>query len=537
MQEVAFHDLVLKAPDAVLLQLVPTSARSLLSQLKAEVLEGESLQRLVRTSASIRDYLLNEECRPVILAMLGRTSARNLTARLGLPAEADPHRTLSDASGHLSPQQVEELLEFFGAGAPPQGGGNGGSTVKQTSASYPLFSHQRNALRRVQESLYAGSRRVVLHMPTGAGKTRTAMNIVCEHLRNHEPTVVVWLASSEELLEQAASEFEVAWGCLGNRPLDVIRFWGGRSADLTEVSDGLVVAGLAKLHATTRRNGNLIPSLGDETSLVVMDEAHQSIAETYQQVLETLGTKRPNTSMLGLTATPGRTYSDVGQDAQLARFWTGRKVMLEVPGYDNPVKYLIEERYLARPLFRTVHSTPGIAPDSQDLEQLQESLDLPDELLARLGDSDIWNMTIIQTTQDLLARHRRVIVFATSVGQAVTLSAVMRALGHQAWTVTGMTPKAERASILQQYTSNASTPMAVFNYGVLTTGFDAPATSAAVIARPTRSLVLYSQMVGRALRGTRAGGNATAEIVTVIDPELPGFGDPAEAFTNWEDVW
>lgn len=75
------------------------------------------------------------------------------------------------------------------------------------------------------------------------------------------------------------------------------------------------------------------------------------------------------------------------------------------------------------------------------------------------------------------------------------------------------------------------------NFGVLTTGFDAPNTSAAIIARPTKSLVLYSQMVGRATRGTKAGGNETCEISTIVDTKLPGFGDMAEAFTNWEDVW
>ena len=74
------------------------------------------------------------------------------------------------------------------------------------------------------------------------------------------------------------------------------------------------------------------------------------------------------------------------------------------------------------------------------------------------------------------------------------------------------------------------------NYGVLTTGFDAPRTSAVLIARPTKSLVLYSQMVGRGIRGVRAGGNDSAEIVTIIDQGLPGFGNMAEAFTNWEDT-
>jgi superfamily II DNA or RNA helicase len=75
------------------------------------------------------------------------------------------------------------------------------------------------------------------------------------------------------------------------------------------------------------------------------------------------------------------------------------------------------------------------------------------------------------------------------------------------------------------------------NYGVLTTGFDAPQTSAALIARPTKSLVLYSQMIGRAIRGPRAGGNETAEILTVVDTGLQGFGDVEQAFLNWEDVW
>jgi len=44
-------------------------------------------------------------------------------------------------------------------------------------------------------------------------------------------------------------------------------------------------------------------------------------------------------------------------------------------------------------------------------------------------------------------------------------------------------------------------------------------------------------MLGRAIRGPLAGGNAEAEVVNVVDAELPGFGDLGEAFLNWEDVW
>ena len=79
--------------------------------------------------------------------------------------------------------------------------------------------------------------------------------------------------------------------------------------------------------------------------------------------------------------------------------------------------------------------------------------------------------------------------------------------------------------------------MVLCNYGVLTTGFDAPQTSCAVITRPTDSLVLYSQMVGRVIRGEKAGGNKEADIITVVDTNLQGFGSVADAFFNWEDVW
>ena len=97
------------------------------------------------------------------------------------------------------------------------------------SAGYALFDHQRAAADRVVHALGDAPRKVILHMPTGAGKTRTAMHIVAEHLRRSEPTVVCWLAQNAELLDQAADEFEKAWQFLGNRETNLVRFWGTES--------------------------------------------------------------------------------------------------------------------------------------------------------------------------------------------------------------------------------------------------------------------------------------------------------------------
>jgi len=117
------------------------------------------------------------------------------------------------------------------------------------------------------------------------------------------------------------------------------------------------------------------------------------------------------------------------------------------------------------------------------------------------------------------------------------MAALLSALGHQAACVSGATSSPERSRLISWFKANSPEPRLLCNYGVLTTGFDAPQTSAAIIARPTKSLVLYSQMVGRAIRGLKAGGNAAAEIVTLVDTGLPGFGDLGDAFKNWEDVW
>lgn len=76
--------------------------------------------------------------------------------------------------------------------------------------TYSLFEHQRRAAREATEYLEREPFQVLLHMPTGSGKTRTAMNVIADHLRAGEPRLVVWFAYSEELCEQAAEEFRTS---------------------------------------------------------------------------------------------------------------------------------------------------------------------------------------------------------------------------------------------------------------------------------------------------------------------------------------
>ena len=375
-------------------------------------------------------------------------------------------------------------------------------------------------------------------MPTGAGKTRTALHVIATTLRRTEPGVVVWLAYSEELCSQAAAEFEKAWNALGDRSLMLYRYWGNADRlDIADVHDGFVVAGLAKMFERARGDADFITRLADRTTLVIIDEAHQAIAQTYRFLLDYLVERHERTGLLGLTATPGRTWSDIDRDQELANFFARQKVTLDVEGFDSPVDYLVEEGYLAKPHFRQIPYTADQTLTEHQRGQLARALDVPESILRRLADDEQRNLLVITEVEELLKRHSRVLVFAATVEHARMLATVLSARGCDAMSVTANTQADERNRAITRFRSNDPEPRVLTNYGVLTTGFDAPATSAVVIARPTKSLVLHSQMIGRALRGPRAQGTRTAEIVTVVDTELPGFGDMSEAFANWEDVW
>lgn len=524
------------APESALKEFVGSATINVLSALNPELLTRENLVELANQAADPLEMLHNGDYRNRLVGLLPLAKAQELGQRLNIreAGAALYDRIIKEASDRRA---EPVLLKFFGVVLSDRAPAAEETAQKSISPAYGLFSHQKRVAERAIAALREHPFKTVVHMPTGSGKTRTAMHIVADTINRNPTRLVVWLAQSAELLEQAADEFERAWSCLGSFPTTVYRFWGTYHPDITKAHSGFLVAGLSKLYALLQRDANMIMRLGDRAALTVIDEAHQAIAPTYKSLIGYLQGKKPGNALLGLTATPGRTWADIAADAVLAEFFGNHKVMLEIDGYSNPVEYLIDEGYLARPTFWTLNVEAGFNLSDDDLRSLSESYDIPGAVLNRLAVDDQRNIRIITTVEELCKRHRRIIVFAATVGHAHLVSSVLVLRNSRSSVVTGLTDRTIREGIISKFTSHDPGPLVLCNFGVLTTGFDAPQTSAAVIARPTRSLVLYSQMVGRAMRGKRAGGNPTAEIVTVVDPQLPGFGDMAKAFTNWEDVW
>ena len=490
---------------------------------------GDDLRTVALTLVDIGELLVEEKGRQFVLSLIPQRKRAELESRL-------QRRTYGANSIDWTGTEVTRLREFFGL-IDDEVISISPASLATIVPEYGLFDHQRVAAKKLLPLLTQDERRAILHFPTGVGKTRTAMHIVAAFLRSNEPAVVVWLASSRELLEQALASFRDAWKCLGDRPLALETMWGSHTPVLDNFTDGFLVAGLSKAWtAISKTDSNWAARIAPHVRLVVFDEAHQSVANSYRRVTEEL-TVDFRCALLGLTATPGRTWADIDEDGVLADFYEHNKVSLEVPG-KNPIEYLIERGYLAKPIFRTLFSKPGLELSSQELARIARSLEIPARITDALSISEQYLTAVLGSVEELVENgHRRVLVFAATVRHAKTLAALLSVRQLRSAVVTGATPERERGRSIREFVLDDETPMVLVNFGVLTTGFDAPKASAVVIARPTQSLVLYSQMVGRALRGPKAGGTETCEILTVVDPSLPSFGDIAEAFLNWEDVW
>lgn len=439
------------------------------------------------------------------------------------------YETLKD----FSDRNFDEFCDFLGLDAE----NNVTKVFKDTYLQepyYPSYPYQRDITKKVTGLIERGEdRRALIHLPTGSGKTRTAMNIVCEHLRNNESGVVIWLADKAELCEQAQAEFGFAWKSLGNRRISSYSFYDRSDLSLSGINSGFVVMGLQKLKSYEDNGNDLIyRELQNHVSLVVFDEAHKAIAKTYSKSVNQLININKNAFVLGLTATPGRRFSidDSEEDEKLALFFKNNKVTMKVDGYKSPITYLVESGYLSRPNFISLE----YVNENYEID-LSNFSGREHEITAELANIDERNRAIISTVLEEYNNGSHIIIFACDVQHAVDLAFTLNCLGVEACSLDSKNDDSlSRKHKIDSFKSGAI--RVLVNYEILTTGFDAPIINVAIVARPTTSLVLYMQMVGRALRGKLSGGNVESNIYTVVD-DIPEFNNITKAFEHWDEQW
>jgi DNA repair protein RadD len=283
------------------------------------------------------------------------------------------------------------------------------------------------------------------------------------------------------------------------------------------------VASIQKLHAVVRGDGrDLSPeelrTLGENTGVVVVDEAHRALAQSYGAVLGALGIsfrrKGADQALLGLTATPRRTNPE--ETIRLRRRFHDR--ILNAPSLGpDPVETLRDRRVLARIQVESLDydaDRKDLSANPRHARYFENFEDIHPDVLQKLGEEHRRNRRLLERILALDPRWP-VLLFACSVQHAQAMASLLQRNNRSSACVTGTTRASTRRALIERF--RAGELSVLCNYGVLTTGFDAPSVRCVVVARPTASPVLYEQMVGRGMRGPKFGGTSECLVIDVDD--------------------
>jgi superfamily II DNA or RNA helicase len=404
---------------------------------------------------------------------------------------------------------------------------------KSSSPFKVLKDYQSSISFRAIDKLTNRNKRFIIQMPTGSGKTRTAMEIIADTFNTSKGNCIIfWLVYSEELCEQAVECFSDIWKHVGKKDVKLIRAWGKNKLLLNDEDDFVfVVGGFQKLTNIFDKQPNILDRIKDKIYLIIVDEAHRVLAPTYKKVTDTLWGK--NSRLIGLTATPGRGIDNSIENQELSKYFNEEKLDIITPNEEPVFGYLKKRGIMSYGKYKSLITSPSFSITEKELKYLEDNFDYSPSFIKNIGEDESRNLEIINELITQLKIHKKALFFGCSVEHSKFICSILNYLEIKAAHVDGSTDKGARQSILRKFKDGDI--QIICNFGILSTGFDAPLTDLVFISRPTQSIVLYSQMIGRGLRGPAVGGTENCTIITVKDniSGLPGENDIFTYFDNY----
>ncbi|PSB26724.1 helicase [Chlorogloea sp. CCALA 695] len=403
-------------------------------------------------------------------------------------------------------------------------------TIQVKSGSLPksLYQHQNTAIQKlniINRSPFKG----LLVLPTGGGKTLTAVHWLLQNFINKHKKVL-WIAHRHELLNQAFntivdSSYSELLSDRTNFRYRIIS--GSNEHDIPvniQATDDIIIASKDSLNSGMDYLLNKWANNLDEVLLVV-DEAHHATAKTYRKVIHALEESKPRTfKMLGLTATPFRTAIDEG--GLLKQIFPDDIIFKE------DLRSLITIGILADPIFEELPTKLEIYNDllPKHIKAIQAFDNIPEDIAIRIATSCERNNQIVDQYFNNIEKYKQLIVFAINKVHASALNGLFNEKGEARGinfksqlvladitdAATGVKISGKTNALAIQEFRNGQTNVLV-NVNILTEGVDLPNLQTVFLTRPTTSTIFMTQMIGRALRGEKAGGTKEAFIVSFID--------------------
>ncbi|MEQ9896394.1 DEAD/DEAH box helicase family protein [Pectobacterium parmentieri] len=342
--------------------------------------------------------------------------------------------------------------------------------------SFTLRPYQREAVSATLDYFRRHTQPAVIVLPTGAGKSL----VIAELARLARGRVLV-LAHVKELVAQNHAKY-----CAWDLEADIF------AAGLQQrESQGKVVFGSVQ---SVARN---LDQFDNAFSLLIIDECHRISDDDnsqYQQIIQHLQKTNPQLRLLGLTATPYRLGKGwIYQYHYHGMIRGDEQCLFRDCIYELPLRYMIKHGFLVPP---DRLDMPVVQYDFSRLVARSSGLFSEADLNLELKRQQRITPHIISQVIDYAQTRRGVMIFASTVEHAKEIATLLPA--GQAALVSADTPPAERDALIDAFKQQSLRYLV--NVAVLTTGFDAPHVDLIAILRPTESVSLYQQIVGRGLR-------------------------------------
>ncbi len=362
----------------------------------------------------------------------------------------------------------------------------------------------------------------VLVLPTGAGKTRVAVSWAIDKAIN-DGYKILWIAHRHMLLEQAYNTFKKFSGLCNIKDILNIKIVSGKYnhskiKDINFKIDDIVVISIGSMNNLLKNKFQTVSKL-----LVIVDEAHHSIAPTYEHWIGLTDYNNKNgwfrqqleknnfdkLKILGLTATPINTSEK--KEEKLKAIYDDREALFKINTAD-----LMQKGILSQPILNSISTNNIINIDANIIDgstekQKEESIN---QILAK----DVKRNHYIVDTYKKYYKDGKTLIFAINVEHAEILKAIFNENNINSEIISSHKHyKANNDKVIEIFRQNDSRLDVLININILTEGSDIPNIQNLFITRIIGSETLYTQMIGRALRGVQSGGTKTANIVTFED--------------------
>lgn len=403
-------------------------------------------------------------------------------------------------------------------------------TVSSDDSGIKLYPHQIEAFDKMTKQIentgkypYKG----LLVLPTGGGKTLTAARWIAENILD-KGTKVLWLAHRHELLEQAKRTFaeKLAYKDVFKRKNQFkYRLVSGIHDMAVNIKPDDDIIFSSKDSLRSEKSFGLLRKRwlnGNDEVFLVIDEAHHAPAKTYRKLIEQLEKSVSKFRMLGLTATPIRTAKkEVGYMA---------KIFPDDMVYKIDLRSLIRQGILSEPVFEEVETGIDLRKDLSDeqIKKINDGFELDNigaDVAKKIADNSERNNLIVNRYINNKEKYGKTIIFSVNKENVIALNKLFNEKGVRSDFVMSDTRDAsglhnisskENKDKIKRFRKGGDLDVLI-NVNILTEGTDVPDVQSVFLTRPTQSTILMTQMMGRALRGEKAGGTKDAFIVTFID--------------------